>query len=112
MQIESQAVESAGMLEQFEGSVAALREIERQYGSLQVMPPSMLQSNSDACSQKHRCVAHDADNAFMLMCRLYDGIIELPPIHGLPCAHTKTVQGAAFFIIKQHIAVDSSVSWQ
>ncbi|KAL0042070.1 hypothetical protein WJX77_002353 [Trebouxia sp. C0004] len=33
--IESQAVESARMLEQFEGSVAALREIERQYGSLQ-----------------------------------------------------------------------------
>ncbi len=38
MQIESQAVEAAGMLEQFEGSVAALREIERQYGLLQVRP--------------------------------------------------------------------------
>ena len=36
LQIESQAVEAAGMLEQFEGSVAALREIERQYGVLQV----------------------------------------------------------------------------
>lgn len=36
MQIESQAVETARMLEQFEGSVAALREIERQYGTLQV----------------------------------------------------------------------------
>lgn len=48
------------MLEQFEGSVAALREIERQYGSLQVVPPSMPQSNSDSCPQKHRCIAHDA----------------------------------------------------
>ena len=37
MQIESQAVETARMLEQFEGSVAALREIERQYATLQVL---------------------------------------------------------------------------
>lgn len=36
MQIESQAVEMASMLEQCEGSVAALREIERQYNTLQV----------------------------------------------------------------------------
>ena len=36
LQIESQAVEAAHMLEQFEGSVAALREIERQYSVLQV----------------------------------------------------------------------------
>ena len=46
MQIESQAVESARMLEQFEGSVAALREIERQYGSLQVVSPSVRQSST------------------------------------------------------------------
>lgn len=37
MQIEAQAVETAGMLDKFEGSVAALREIERQYGQLQVL---------------------------------------------------------------------------
>ena len=36
MQIESQAIEAARMLEQFEGSVAALRDIERQYQLLQV----------------------------------------------------------------------------
>ena len=36
LQIEAQAVEAAQMLERFEGSVAALREIERQYAQLQV----------------------------------------------------------------------------
>ena len=55
------------MLEQFEGSVAALREMERQYGSLQVLPPTMLESNRDSCPQKHTCVVHDADNALMLI---------------------------------------------
>ena len=37
MQVESQAMEAAGMLEQFEGAVAALRELERQYSLLQVI---------------------------------------------------------------------------
>ncbi len=52
------------MLEQFEGSVAALREIERQYGSLQVMSPSVPQSNSNPCPQKHTCIAHDAPSCW------------------------------------------------
>ena len=44
LQIESQAVDMARMLEQFEGSVAALREIERQYSTLQVaLQPRSLQ---------------------------------------------------------------------
>ena len=55
------------MLEQFEGSVAALREIERQYGSLQVVLPSMLQSNSDSCPQKHTCIAQDAASCWSSM---------------------------------------------
>lgn len=46
LQIESQAVETARMLEKFEGSVAALREIERQYGQLQVLPPLALFPNT------------------------------------------------------------------
>ena len=44
VQIESQAVETARMLENFEGSVAALREIERLYGQLQV--PLTLRPNA------------------------------------------------------------------
>ena len=46
VQIESQAVETACMLEKFEGSVAALREIERQYGQLQVLPSLTLCPNT------------------------------------------------------------------
>jgi hypothetical protein len=84
------------MLEQFEGSVAALREIERQYGSLQVMSPSVPQSNNDSCPQKHRCAAHNADNAFMLMWRLYDGMIESPAMHVLPCAQENQCKAVLF----------------
>lgn len=36
------------MLEKFEGSVAALREIERQYGQLQVLP--LLTLGKDKCT--------------------------------------------------------------
>ena len=54
MQIESQAVETAGMLEKFEGSVAALREIERQYGQLQV-PPSLFLPAAHACMYHVEC---------------------------------------------------------
>lgn len=67
MQIESQAVETAGMLEKFEGSVAALREIERQYGLLQVLPCPII-----------ACVTQLADTAV-----LGNSDLQALPLH--PC---------------------------
>ena len=49
-------MEAVGMLEQFEGSVAALREIERQYGVLQVKRP--LVQVAPTCQCKQICSDH------------------------------------------------------
>lgn len=67
MQIESQAVETAQMLEKFEGSVAALREIERQYGQLQVLSPlALCRCIDSSCKNVDACLYWQATPQYQL----------------------------------------------
>ncbi|KAL0041505.1 hypothetical protein WJX79_005695 [Trebouxia sp. C0005] len=75
--IESQAVELARMLEQFEGSVAALREIERQYGSLQELSQRGQQASAGRIADLEREAADSRDIHLALAAQHETKIAEL-----------------------------------
>ncbi|KAA6420195.1 MAG: hypothetical protein FRX49_09858, partial [Trebouxia sp. A1-2] len=75
--IESQAVELARMLEQFEGSVAALREMERQYGSLQELSQRGQQASAGRIADLEREAADSRDIHLALAAQHETKIAEL-----------------------------------